>query len=119
MAQIFAYILHKDGVVDDTALELAAAAKKIDAGATPNAIVVGAGEVVLLGVVDQERLQRGEVRLLLEHGGAGRVRLPDVVRPHLQHQAQHSRRLGRRTGGAAEAGGVAAAGRGDARRTRS
>ncbi len=44
MAQIFSYILHKDGVVDDTALELAAAAKKIDAGATPNAIVVGSGD---------------------------------------------------------------------------
>ena len=31
MAQIFAYILHKDGAIDDTALELAAAAKKIAA----------------------------------------------------------------------------------------
>ena len=28
MAEIFTYILHKDGVADDTALELAAAAKK-------------------------------------------------------------------------------------------
>lgn len=44
MAQIFSYILHKDGVVDDTALELAAAAKKIDASAAPNAIVVGSGD---------------------------------------------------------------------------
>lgn len=44
MAQIFSYILHKDGVVDDTALELAAAAKKIDANAAPNAIVVGSGD---------------------------------------------------------------------------
>jgi electron transfer flavoprotein alpha subunit len=44
MAQIFCYILHKDGVIDDTALELAAAAKKIDPNATPNAIVVGAGD---------------------------------------------------------------------------
>lgn len=43
MAQIFAYITHKDGVADDTALELAAAAKKIDAGADVNAIVVGSG----------------------------------------------------------------------------
>ena len=44
MAQIFAYILHKDGELDDTALELRAAAKKIDAGANPTAIVVGASD---------------------------------------------------------------------------
>jgi electron transfer flavoprotein alpha subunit len=44
MAQIFCYILHKDGVVDDTALELAAAAQKIDATTKPNAIVVGSGD---------------------------------------------------------------------------
>lgn len=44
MAQIFCYILHKDGVVDDTALELAAAAKKIDTDTAPKAIVVGSGD---------------------------------------------------------------------------
>jgi electron transfer flavoprotein alpha subunit len=60
MAQIFAYILHKDGVVDDTALELAAAAKKIDAGATPNAIVVGAGDA-LDGVCNDMAASFGEV----------------------------------------------------------
>jgi len=43
MAQIFAYIAHKDGVADDSALELATAAKAIDAGADVTAIVVGAG----------------------------------------------------------------------------
>jgi len=43
MAQIFAYITHKDGVADDSALELAAAAKKIDAGAAATAIVTGSG----------------------------------------------------------------------------
>ena len=43
MAQIFAYITHKNGVADDSALELAAAAKKIDAGADVTAIVTGAG----------------------------------------------------------------------------
>ncbi|MFH2067605.1 MAG: electron transfer flavoprotein subunit alpha/FixB family protein [Pseudomonadota bacterium] len=43
MAQIFAYITHKGGVADDTALELAAAAKKIDAGAAVTAIVTGTG----------------------------------------------------------------------------
>ncbi len=43
MAQIFAYITHKDGVADDSALELVAAAKKIDAGAAATAIVTGSG----------------------------------------------------------------------------
>ncbi len=43
MAQIFAYITHKGGVADDTALELVAAAKKIDAGASVTAVVTGAG----------------------------------------------------------------------------
>ena len=60
MAQIFSYILHKDGVVDDTALELAAAAKKIDAGATPNAIVVGRGDS-LDSVCDEMTASYGEV----------------------------------------------------------
>ncbi len=44
MAQIFAYILHKDGELDDSAMELLAAAKKIDAGANPTAIVTGASD---------------------------------------------------------------------------
>lgn len=39
--QIFAYILHKDGVIDDTALEMVAAAGKIDPSASLTAIVVG------------------------------------------------------------------------------
>lgn len=43
MAQIFAYISFKDGVAEDSALELAAAAKKIDAGADIKAVVVGSG----------------------------------------------------------------------------
>jgi electron transfer flavoprotein alpha subunit len=43
MPRIFAYIVHKGGVVDDSAAELAAAAKKIDATAAPTAIVVGWG----------------------------------------------------------------------------
>ena len=41
--QIFAYILHKGGVADDTALELVAAAKKIDPDASVTAIVFGSG----------------------------------------------------------------------------
>jgi len=43
MARIFAYIVHKAGVPDDTAAELIAAAKKIDPTASPTAIVLGHG----------------------------------------------------------------------------
>jgi len=43
MAQIFAYIVHKNGVADDTALELITAAKKIDASAEVTAVVTGSG----------------------------------------------------------------------------
>ncbi len=43
MTQVFAYIIHKDGVADDTALELIAAAKKIQADAQVTAIVTGSG----------------------------------------------------------------------------
>lgn len=41
--QMFAYILHEDGKADDSALELAAAAKKIDANTAVTAIVAGSG----------------------------------------------------------------------------
>jgi electron transfer flavoprotein alpha subunit len=43
MVRIFAYIIHRGGVVDDSATELWAAAKKIDAAASPTAIVTGSG----------------------------------------------------------------------------
>jgi electron transfer flavoprotein alpha subunit len=43
MARIFAYIVHKGGVAADSALELAAAARKIDAAASPTAILTGWG----------------------------------------------------------------------------
>jgi electron transfer flavoprotein alpha subunit len=43
MARIFAYIEHKGGVADDSAVELAAAAKKIDAAAAPTAVLTGWG----------------------------------------------------------------------------
>lgn len=43
MAQWFAYIVHKGGVIDDTAAELVVAAQKIDAGASVTAIVTGTG----------------------------------------------------------------------------
>ena len=41
--QIFAYITHKGGVADDTALEMITAAGKIDPGASVTAIVTGSG----------------------------------------------------------------------------
>jgi electron transfer flavoprotein alpha subunit len=43
MARIFAYIAQKGGVPDDSASELVAAAKKIDAAASPTAILTGPG----------------------------------------------------------------------------
>ncbi len=43
MAQIFAYIVHKGGVAADSALELLAAAHKIDPTASPTAILTGWG----------------------------------------------------------------------------
>ena len=46
MADIYAYITHKSGVADDSALELVAAAKKIDADAAVTAIVTGSGAEV-------------------------------------------------------------------------
>ena len=41
--RIFAYVLHKNGVLDDSAGELAAAARKIDPAASVTAIVTGFG----------------------------------------------------------------------------
>jgi electron transfer flavoprotein alpha subunit len=43
MPRIFAYIAHKGGVADDCAVELAAAARKIDTAASPTAILTGWG----------------------------------------------------------------------------
>ncbi len=42
-ARMFAYIPHKDGIVDDCAFELAAAARKIDPSASATAIITGWG----------------------------------------------------------------------------
>ena len=42
-AQVFAYIVHKNGVADDTALELVSAARNIFPDTSPTAIVTGAG----------------------------------------------------------------------------
>ena len=43
MTRTFAYIVHRGGVVDDSAAELFSAAKKIDGTASPIAIVTGSG----------------------------------------------------------------------------
>lgn len=43
MARIFTYIVHKAGVADDSAAQLAAAAKKIDPAASPIALLTGFG----------------------------------------------------------------------------
>ena len=60
MSRIFAYITHKAGVADDTALELIAAAKKIDPAASPIAIVTGFGaELDAVCESSQSQLQRG------------------------------------------------------------
>jgi electron transfer flavoprotein alpha subunit len=41
--QIFAYIIHKNGVADDTALEMITAAGKLDADASVTAVIAGSG----------------------------------------------------------------------------
>lgn len=43
--QVFAYIAHKDGVIDDSAAEMITAAGKIDSGAEVTAVVMGGGDV--------------------------------------------------------------------------
>jgi electron transfer flavoprotein alpha subunit len=43
MARIFAYVTHRAGAVNDSAFELAAAARKIDPTASPTAVVAGWG----------------------------------------------------------------------------
>jgi electron transfer flavoprotein alpha subunit len=60
MARIFAYIIHKGGVVDDSTAELAVAARKIDASASPTAIVTGCG-AELDAVCDSVRATYEEV----------------------------------------------------------
>ena len=60
MIPIFAYIEHQGRTADDTASELAAAAKKIDSGAAPIAVVTGWGED-LEAVSDALRTSYSEV----------------------------------------------------------
>jgi electron transfer flavoprotein alpha subunit len=60
MARIFAYIVHKSGVADDSAEELPAAAAKIDAARSITAIVTGWG-ADLNAVCDSLRATFGEI----------------------------------------------------------
>ncbi len=60
MSRIFTYITYKAGVADDTALEMIAAAKKIDGVASPIAIVTGFGSD-LDAVCDALRASYNEV----------------------------------------------------------
>lgn len=60
MARIFAYIAHKGGIADDSAAELAAAAKKIDPAVSPVAVVTGWG-AGLDAVCEALRASYGEV----------------------------------------------------------
>jgi electron transfer flavoprotein alpha subunit len=60
MPRIFAYIVHKAGVADDSAAELAAAARQIDPVASPTAMVTGSG-AELDSVSDNLRTSYDEV----------------------------------------------------------
>jgi electron transfer flavoprotein alpha subunit len=60
MGRIFAYIVHKAGVADDSAAELVAAARKIDSAASLTAIVTGWG-ADLDAVYSSLRASYGEV----------------------------------------------------------
>ena len=43
MARIFAYIIHKNGMLDDSVIELLAVTRKIDGAQRPTAVVTGWG----------------------------------------------------------------------------
>jgi len=60
MARTFIYVVHRNGVVDDSAAELVAAAKRIDASATPTAILTGWG-TDLDAACDSLRSSCGEI----------------------------------------------------------
>ena len=60
MPRIFAYIVHKGGVADDTAAELPVAARKIDSAQSPTAIVTGWG-ADLDAVCDSLRASYAEI----------------------------------------------------------
>jgi electron transfer flavoprotein alpha subunit len=58
IAQVFAYIGYKNGILDDSVLELVTAAKKISPGASATAIVVGSD---IAAVCDETAASYGEV----------------------------------------------------------
>lgn len=60
MPRVFAYIVHTGGVPDDSAAELLSAARKIDAGCSPTALVAGWGKE-LDSVCDALRVSYAEV----------------------------------------------------------
>ena len=78
--QIFAYVLHKDGAVDDTARELAAAAKKIDPGAPATGIVAGSGDS--LEKAAAQAAQCFQEVWKIDHDSLSYI-LADVLRPML------------------------------------
>jgi electron transfer flavoprotein alpha subunit len=67
MPRIFAYIVHKGGVPDDSAAELPAAAKKIDAAQSPTAVVTGWG-ADLDAACETLRASYGEVWKIANEG---------------------------------------------------
>jgi electron transfer flavoprotein alpha subunit len=91
--QVFTYILHKEGKADDTALELAIAARKLAPGAAVTAVVAGNGgelDAVCNEVAALYLLPKGSVILIAhEHFGMdlapglaiklGASYLPDAV----------------------------------------
>ena len=86
MTRIFAYIVHRDGVADDSAEELRVAAARIDAAHAPAAIVTGSGPA-LDAVCEALRASFTEVwkiaNVALAHPNAELVRQALVqVLPH-------------------------------------
>jgi electron transfer flavoprotein alpha subunit len=80
--QVFAYIIHKDGVADDTALELIAAAKKLDPDARVTAVVAG-GDSNLDSVCNEVACSFAEVWKI--HTPALAYVTAEVLRPMLVH----------------------------------
>ncbi len=83
MPRICAYVMHHGGVVDDSAAELAAAARNIDANAAPVAILTGFGPQ-LDAACDSLRSVYGEI-WKIGNGGALAYPNAEVVRQALIH----------------------------------
>jgi electron transfer flavoprotein alpha subunit len=78
--QLFAYILHKDGLADDTAFEIAAAAGAIGKDASVTAVVAGSG--FGLDKACQSLLGWYDEVWKIEHPGLDHVN-PEILRPML------------------------------------